>query len=304
MNLPSISFVRIGASFRKISHNQKVRIFIFVAAIGAVVAAIYLLFGLISWDFHDWTGVFYVAGGSPGDPYSVRDPFYLANPPWLVWILFPFSLLPVELSFAFWIVFTIIVSTWCIFKLGGDITIVLLSLCSPAFVRVFIQGQIEVLPLLGFTLMTVSPRILVSSFGYILLAIKPQVLGLGAITAWLKLDRKNKVIVVTAVLVVFLVSLLIYGDWLSIVAHNLSAIADAPHGIHIWPYGIPLGLIFFGISLKRRDPKIGGLSTIFFVPYIGLHSLFPYVAVLFTMIPRVWALIAFISLWALALFAS
>jgi len=269
-----------------------------------VIVALAIVFVRSSWEFRDWTAVFYPAAGSPLDPYGVRAPFYLANPPWLVWILFPFSFLPVELSFAIWIVLTILISAWCIFKLGGDLYIVLLSLCTPAFARVFIQGQVEVLPLLGFTLMLVSPKIYGKTFGYLLLAIKPQVLGLGAVAAWLRLDRRDKVVVIAAVLVIVLISLLLYGNWPSILLSNMSTIADAKHGLHLWPYGIPVGVILIGFSLKRKDAKLGGLSTLFFVPYIGLHSLFPYLALLFTMIPRIWALIVFLLLWGFALLAT
>ena len=240
----------------------------------------------------------------PGNPYGVHGQFPLANPPWITWVLYPFSFFPVGLSFAIWITLTIVVSAWCIFKLGGDLYVVLLSLCSPAFARVFIQGQIEVIPLLGFTLMMVSPRMVGKTVGYLLLAIKPHVLGLGAIIAWLKLDNRGKLIVLCAALVLLLVTILLYGNWMSSALATLVAAGQSPVGIHIWPYGLPLGLILFATSLKRQNTKLAGLSTIFFVPYIGPHSLFAYVAVLFTMIPRIWATVAFIGLWVIALLAT
>jgi hypothetical protein len=273
-----------------------------------IVAAVILLLSIFikhnQWEFGDWTRFFYPAARSPRNPYEVRDSFYLSNPPWLVWLLIPFSFLPVDVSLATWIVITILLSTWCIKKLGGDLHIVLLSLCSPAFARVIIQGQIDVIPLLGFTLIATTHRTLYRTAGYLLITIKPQVLGLGALVTWLKLDRRERLIVITSIVAVLVLSLIVHGNWPRTIYHTMLAITGAQHGIHLWPYGLPIGLVLLGVSLKNKDERIGGLATLFFVPYIGLHSLFPYIAVLFTMIPKLWAVLLFVLLWVLALIAT
>ena len=73
-------------------------------------------------------------------------------------------------------------------------------------------------------------------------------------------------------------------------------------GIRIWPYGIPIGLVLLVWSLKKMDERVGALSTFFLVPYVGIHSLFPYLAVLFTTIPMLWSTAVFLLLWLLVLY--
>lgn len=275
--------------------------FVLVVAIGLTIVAFYTVIINSSWNFIDWSATFHPAASSPSDPYGARDPLYLANPPWLFWLLFPFGLISWQPALAAWSVLTIIVSAWCIFRLSGDRLVVLLSLTSPAFARVFIQGQIEVIPLLGFTLALSSSGQISRLAGYVLILVKPQVLGLGPVIAWFKLGWRDKILVTVAILAVFGVSFLIYGNWVAAVYSNAKAIVNSERGIRLWPYGIPIGIILLALSTKRRDVKLGALSTIFFVPYIDLHSLFPYIAVLFTMIPRFYAFALYVALWFVAL---
>lgn len=286
----------------KISARRLLEYFIFVLAIILVFGAFSYFIVNSEWDFGDWTRYYYRAASSIKDPYDLGPDFALVNPPWLFWILYPFSFLSSRISLAAWLVVTILVSAWCIIRLGGDLYIVLLTLCSPAFARLVAQGQIDVVVLLGFTLILTANSTFWRSIGFILMAIKPNVMGIGAIVGWLKLKSREKLLVLAAVLGVILLSFLFHGFWPKTVYEDVrNLILPASYGIRIWPYGIPIGLALLAWSIKRMDERIGALSTFFLVPYIDVHSLFPYTAVLFTTVSKVWATAVFILLWALAL---
>jgi hypothetical protein len=300
--VPSILWRIQYASLGKIGFRRFFEYIILAFAIGLVFAAFSYFIVNSEWDFVDWTSFYHRAASSIKNPYDVRPKFAIANPPWLFWILYPFSFLPSRIALAAWLIVTILVSIWCINRLGGNLYIVFLTLCSPAFVRLFAQGQIDVVVLLGFTLIFTVDRTFWKCIGYILMVIKPNVMGIGAVISWLKLRSREKTIVLATVLGAVLLSFLIHGFWPRKVYENITAlIIPASWGIRIWPYGIPIGLILLGWSINNMDERIGALSTFFLVPYVDVHSLFPYTAVLFTTIPKLWATAVFILLWALAL---
>lgn len=272
-------------------------------AIGMAFWAFSLFIGSFDWEFVDWTGVYHKLATQPlKSPYEWNyGGLKLANPPWLLWILWPFSLLPARPALALWMTFSILISVWSIKKLGGNIYIALLTLCSPFFIRLFVHGQIDVVILLGFALLVTAETTIQRGLGIVFMMIKPQVLGVAAVTHWLSLERKNKVLILLPLTTVALVSFLIYGLWPLRMAENMRYLSGIFTGLSIWPYGLPVGIMLLIISLKKDDVKLGALSTFFFVPYVGSHSLYPYIAVLFTMVPHKWATALFLLLWGVAL---
>lgn len=258
------------------------------------------------WDFVDWTQVFYPAARTPLHPYFPFSPeraFYYYNPPWMVWILFPLTLFPAKIALAAWLVLTVLLTMWCVTRLGGGLYEALLVLCSPIFVRLIVHGQIDIVALLGFTLLVTATGIYKKGVGLLLMAIKPQVLFLGAVVYWLNLPHKDKLRILLPLVIVILTSFLLIGNW-PIKVYELRHFISQNANISIWPYGIPIGLVMLVISIKKKDVYVAGLSTYFFTPYLVSHSLFAYSAVLFTQLSKKWSTVLFLLLWILSILAS
>jgi hypothetical protein len=246
--------------------------------------------------YGDWYRFYYPVARAVEDPYHMIG---FLNPAWVAWVLFPFSFLPVHVASALWMTLSILVTLWCIHRLQGGPVAMLLTLLSPAFLRFITSGQIDALPLLGFTLLLAAERLYWPAIGLVLMSAKPQVFGAGAITYWLSLDWNRRVRVLVPFLGVFALSLLVYGFWPADM--QLEAGLNQSVDFSPWPYGIPVGLALLAWSIWRSNTWIGGLSTYFLVPYVSPSSLFVYTAVLFSKAPRWFTLPFFVFLWTIAI---
>jgi len=262
----------------------------FMAFMGTAVsvAALYavfrvMLFGVIGWHDGislDWYNYYYPAIQSPGDPFVVTG--YL-NPPWLVWLLSPLGLLTAVDSHVLWIVIILLLTVRCVYELGGGWLGAVLTVISPGFLLTVMNGQIDVLVLLG--LLTGS---------WLLILVKPQVAGLAVVYDVIARRRVDWVAVgVAAVsLVAFLLFMTRPG-----VNHLLTTVTN----ITPWPWGIPLGIILFIISLLRRDKWLAVIATFFVTPYLSGSSLLVYSAVITSRYGRVAAVVFAVWLWVVCL---
>jgi hypothetical protein len=282
---------------------ERLEIVLSVAAACLAFVALAIFVDRMPWDFADWTRVYYPAASDPLTAYDSRDTLRYVNPPWLAWLLSPLTLLRPRLAFSVWFALTIVLSIWSIYKLGGGFYITLLTLTSPAFIRLFVHGQVDVVVLVGFALMLSYQNVNLKSVGVILMLVKPQVLGLGAVVHWLGLGRSEQAGIALRVLVFVGFSFILHGLWPAAMWENIKWIQTTTN-ISPWPYGIPFGLAMLAISIRRGNAKLGALSTLFLAPYLNTSSLYAYSAVLFTMISARWATLAFLLLWILAIWAT
>jgi len=215
----------------------------------------------------------------------------------MAWILAPFTILPVHLSGAIWMTVAVLLTVWSMHRLQSSMLGVILCLLSPAFIRYISSGQIGVVTLVGFVFLLTFNNTAVKGLGLLLMSVKPQVLGGGALSYWLNLDVRRKVLVTLPLLGSFLVSILMYGFWP--LQRNLDGLS--PIDFSLWPYGIPVGLLMLSWSIWRNKPTLGALATYFLVPYMSPSSLFIYTAVLFSKAPKWVSIIIFVLLWAFAL---
>ena len=270
-----------------------------VSPLHVVAAALaFLLLFYVLWQlpyFVDWDTVYHPVGRAVASPYTVPGFF---NAPWLAWILAPFALLPIHLSGAIWVALSTLAGLWCIHHLEGGLFATVLCLLSPAYIRFATSGQIDAVPLLGFVLLLTARSLRRESLGVVLMLVKPQVFGAGLLTYWLNLEHRQKFWVLAAPVAVVSVSFVLYGFWpLQMGWQHLS---QSPN-IAPWPYGIPVGLGLLAWSVRAQKPALGGLSTIFLVPYIATSSVFAYTVVLFSLAPRWLSVGAFLFLWIMAL---
>lgn len=245
--------------------------------------------------YGDWYGCYHPVSQAVDDPYSILG---FLNPPWVAWLLFPFSCLPADIAGALWMTLSILATIWCIHRLQGGLLAILLTFLSPAFLRFITSGQIDALPLLGFTLLLTTEHVRWPALGLVLMSAKPQVFGAGALTYWLSLGWVRRLRVLVPLIVVLAATFLAYGFWPADIRwEGLNQAVD----FSPWPYGIPVGLGLLAWSIWRKNPLVGGLSTYLLVPYVSPSSLFVYTAVLFSKLPLRYALPFFASLWAFAI---
>ena len=277
------------------SRTKQIGIFASKVILIISVAAIFF-YAIYSLPYYgDWDHVYYHVGQSPLAPYSVAG---FLNSPWMAWILAPFTILPPHLSGAVWMTMAILLTVWSMHRLQAGMLAILLCLLSPAFIRYITSGQIGIVPLLGFVFLLTYEQIPMKGLGLILMSVKPQVLGAGALSYWLNLDRYRKLWIALPLAVLILLSMLMYGFWpLQINPTELNQTVD----MSLWPYGIPVGLLMLGYSIWKNKPIVGGLATYFLIPYVSPSSIFIYTAVLFSKAPKWVSIIIFIFLWSFAL---
>lgn len=241
----------------------------------------YMLFGVIGWHDGlnlDWYTVYYPAI-QQADPFTVWGYF---NPPWLAWLLSPLGLLTAVDSHVLWIVLIMLLTVRCVYALGGDWFSAFLTVVSPGFLVTIMNGQVDVLVLFGLI-----------AGSWLLILIKPQVAGLAVLYDVIARRRIDwlAVAVAAVVLTVFILFM----------ARPQSAGLHTQVSITPWPWGIPFGLLIFGLALARRDKWLAALATFFVSPYLSGSSLLVYSAVGTSRYGRLTAILLSVVFWAAAL---
>lgn len=236
-----------------------------------------MLFGVIGWHDGlrlDWYDVYYPAIQT-FDPHSVFGYF---NPPWLAWILSPLGLLTAVDAHVLWIVLILLLTVRCVYALGGGALAVVLTVISPGFLVTIMNGQVDVLVLLGLALGS-----------WLLVLVKPQVAGMAVLYDVFK-GRIDWASIAVAV-----VSAVVFVLFLS-----RPSSAGPAWGVSIapWPWGLPLGALLFGWALFRRDKWLAALSTFFFAPYLSGSSLIVYSAIGTSRYGKLTAVLFAAAIWA------
>jgi hypothetical protein len=221
------------------------------------------------------------------DPFAV--PTYV-NPPWVLILFAPFSLPPLAISALIQTGLYFAILTAIIFKFGGGLRVVIVTLSSYVALDAVLQLNVEWIVLIGLL-------VPVAYSGPFLL-IKPQ-LALGYYFAFRPRDWLRAGLYTLPVL---LLSLLVWGWWpLEMLEKSGSAIVGRMFNIaplHLLPWFVSLAL-GAGLALyayRRRDPVTGILAWLFFTPYIALYSL----PLALAMVAIRWPLLAVIinlSMW-------
>lgn len=253
-------------------------------AMTTAVFALYLvfrfvLFYVIGWHDGlnlDWYTVYHPAAGL-FDPFSIYGYF---NPPWLAWILSPFALLTAVDAHALWIVIILVLTVRCVYELGGGALAAVLTIISPGFLITIMNGQMDILVLLG--LLTGS---------WLLILIKPQVAGMAVVYDVIVERRIDWTAVIVAA--VSFVLFVLFMSWPDSTGPEMR-VSIAP-----WPYGIPVGVVLFAVSIHRRDKWLAALATFFIAPYMSGSSLLVYSAVMTSRYGRLTAVLFSVLLWIL-----
>jgi hypothetical protein len=228
-------------------------------------------------------------------PLRLANPYeiYFVNPPWTAVLLIPFGLMPLPLSVLVQLCLYFAILTAVIFRYKGGIWIVLLALTSYIAFDSALELNVDWLACLG---LLVPP-----AWSGPFLWVKPQT----ALGVWLSFQPRDVVRAVIVTLLLLIVSLIIWGDWLSPLLHYMSSQMQrefnmAPMGLLPAPVGVlialGIGIVLARIAFRRRDPVLSILAWLFFVPYIKIYSLLLPLALLGIRLPR-FALLVSTVMW-------
>src|SRR5260221_12174226 len=223
--------------------------------------------------------------------YHLADPqqiYQFRNPPWTAILLAPFSVLPLSIAVLIQLCLYFAILTLVIYKFGGDLKTVLLVLTSFIALDSALELNIEWLVCLGL--------LVPAAYSGPLLLIKPQT----AFGVWLSFKRSRLVRAILVNLVVLVISLLVWGVWPLPFADFMQRNPPgwefniAPLVLIPWFISVGIGLVLGWRAFRRRDPVLGILCWLFFVPYLKFYALLPYFAVFAIRYWRVSLLLRFV----------
>lgn len=196
-------------------------------------------------------------------PYQVSG---FANPPWALLLLAPFNVLPLPVAVLSQLCLYFATLTTIIYKFNGNVWSVLIALTSVISLDTAIELNIDWLVCVGLLV----PPVISGP----LLLIKPQT----ALGYWLSLPIRQVVKAIVIALAVSLISLLLWKDWplqmwQAIQADILGRFFNlAPQKFLSPVLSFAIGCGLSWLAYRKRDPVIGILAWIFFVPYIAFYS--------------------------------
>ena len=239
----------------------------------------------------DWSATFYEAAQHPLSPYD--NSHHFVYPPWLTFILWPFGFFEVALARALFAAASVVALAFSFNKLGGGLHGFLMTLFTPLVLTVLVRGETDAIPLLGLILALHSG--FPSQFlGILLLAIKPQTLGL--VIFYIIWTSAHRWTLLLALLLFAGVTLLIFGWWPAAIWIRLPDLYRVDD-LSIWPYGLPIGAFVVYQAIKKERIEYAALATFFFAPYLSWYSLTTYVVISATKSSRFITLLLLILLW-------
>lgn len=208
------------------------------------------------------------------------------NPPWVLVLMAPFSLLPLPYDIALIWTVGLAAFLYIAYRMGASPLNIILFMTSVPVIRCMAYGQIDWLALMGLFLPL--------PVGLFLLVIKPQV-GLAIVAYRLVREVRQRGLarVITALLPVTLALLLsfaIYGLW----PLNWIDLARAERtDASFWPWSIVFGFAGLVFALARDDERWAIRAAPCFSEHVWIHS---WAGPLATLLDRPWWQIA--VLWA------
>lgn len=200
--------------------------------------------------------------------------------PWAATVVQPITLLPLPWARAV----VQAASVAALLALAGPRRLAWLAALSsaPAILLIFHYANLDALAGAGVLLPPAG--------GLLLLAIKPQALGLAALV-WLA-ERRWWSLGPLALVVVL--STLLWPEWVARVQQSPAGALN----VSFFPWSLLVALPLLALALRRRDVTLAALATPLAVPYVAIYSLAPAIALLARR--RWWAgLLASAASWGL-----
>ncbi|MCS6994658.1 MAG: hypothetical protein N2117_11740 [Anaerolineales bacterium] len=196
------------------------------------------------------------------NPYTVRT---FANPPWTVLLLLPFAFFHPEFARGLFFAASVAVFFWIAWKVKAPPLAAIALFLSPTFIGGLLANNLDIFVLAGV--------LLPPAWGLFVLFIKPQ-LGFGAaiyylVDAW-KTDRWRRVFATFAPVTLGLALTFVLFP---VLAERLFFMPSVnPWNRSIFPYGVPLGLLFLWLAIRNRNPFLALAVGPLISPYTTLYS--------------------------------
>lgn len=239
----------------------------------------------------DWRLYFRPAANRLLHGQSPYDIVGFPSPPWLLLPILPLALLPENVGRAIFFLMNLAAFAYTAHRLGATPFTMFFFLLSPPILHSLLNGNVDSLVILGFTL---PPPI-----GLLFLSIKPQIGG-GVAIFWLveawREGKWGKVIqTFWPVSLIWLASFALFGlwplRWQSEVGQWWNASA--------WPLSIPVGLVLLVMAIRQRRVQFAMPAAACLSPYVLLHAWVGALTPLLTLPAEMFA--AVLGLWLLVI---
>ncbi len=218
--------------------------------------------GVLVW--YDQAAFFLPSVSAFTNPYQFGGFVHI---PWVVVLLAPFSLLPLELATLLQSCLLFGLITLVIFKFGGDMRAVVLTLTSFVAMDAIIEMNVDWGVIIGLLVPV--------QYSLPFLLIKPQL----ALGYYFGVPPRRWLPTILVGAVVVALSFLIWGFWFQKIAAAVPTVSIersfniAPLHLLPWPVSIAIGVVLAYLAYKRQDPAIGIIAWFFFTPYIAFYAL-------------------------------
>lgn len=193
-------------------------------------------------------------------PYKIPGRCQFYNPPWILLVILPFTVLPYPYNLALFMSVGFVVYLLVYTRYNDNPLATVFYLLSAPIVWGLIAGQIDWIVLAGVLL---PPQ-----YGLFLILAKPQVGCLVALIWLIEAYQEKRVIrTFLPVSVAFGVSFLIYGFW---PLNWIGLVESEP--MAWWPYTLIVGVPLLGWALRTRDVRLAICASPMLSPHSMLHS--------------------------------
>ncbi len=221
---------------------------------------------------------------------SGRSPYDIAgfpSPPWALLPMIPLALLPEHAGRTALLLISLFAFALAAHRLGARPVALIALLLSPPVLHSLLNGNVDAMALLGFTL---PPQA-----GLFFVTVKPQI-GAAAtifwlIEAWRRGGRWEVLRVFGPITFVWLASFLVFGLWPLRWQQEIAVYWNAS----LWPASIPVGLALLAAALHRRRLQYTMAASPCLSPYVLLHAWVGALASIVTRAPETIAAVA--ALW-------
>jgi hypothetical protein len=208
----------------------------------------------------DWTGTYQRVGTLVLQGRSPYEQSSFMNPPWAAFLILPFAVLPPALGRGALLVASLAALVYTAWRLHAPRLAAIALLLSPTTVGSLLAANLDSILLLG--------AFLPPTWGLLLLMLKPQI-GVGPaafdfVESWRRGGFRQLLVVFLPIIAAYVLSALIFPIWVGRVLRQPGDVWNRS----LFPYGIPIGLLFLWLSVRFRNVFWALGSTPFFAPYL------------------------------------
>lgn len=212
----------------------------------------------------DWYATFDPAARGVLEGRSMYEQPLFSNPPWAVLILLPFVLFPLATARGLVLVAIIAIWIYIAWRLKSNWAAFVALLISPTAIGAVLASNLDAFALTGIFLPPV--------YGLFLLMIKPQI-GFGValyylVQTWRESRAAGVIRAFAPIILAHIAGLILFPLWIERLRSQFSNVWNRS----IFPYGIPLGIFFLWLAIRKRNVWFALASAPFFSPFLTFYT--------------------------------